>query len=161
MEYMSSEESCDEYVEELYPSGVLSQVQVFRTRGLAWRSSRLLRFYATLDADEAADQTKAANPKPRRQLTRKERHVGPPKDGFVLPPLGVATWMISRRWVKENCETYPDLEEQLKELVQDPIDFDWRSFDALGEESADERPDVPVPHSEAGYPLARPLTPPA
>lgn len=161
---MSSEESCDEFVEPTYPSGVLSNVQVLRVRGLPWRSSRLLRFYATLDAEESAEQMPELSNKPRRPLTRKERCIGPPKDGFIMPPRGVATWMISRRWIRENQDAHPDLEQLLKELVSDPPGFDWETFDALGEESEDELPEVPerfIPRSDTSYSLAHALAPPS
>lgn len=159
---MSSEESCDEYVEPAYPPGALNNVQVLRVRGLPWRSSRLLRFYATLDAEESAEQMLLMSNKSRRPLARKERCIGPPKDGFIMPPQGVACWMISRRWVRENQDAHPDLGQLLKELVSDPPGFDWQSFDALGEESEDESSGVPerfIPRSDTSYSLAHALAP--
>ncbi|KAI0687210.1 hypothetical protein BC835DRAFT_1419924 [Cytidiella melzeri] len=169
---MSSEESCDEYVEEVYPSGLLSKVQVLRIRGMAWRSTRLLRFYALLDAEEEAAaeqmlQQRVSNNKPRRPLARKERCIGPPKDGFVLPPQGVATWMISRRWIKENRDTHPDLEDLLRGLVSDPSGFDWSGFDALGEQSEEEGQEQDaseqqlIPRSDTSSSLAHALPSPA
>lgn len=161
---MSSEESCDEYVEEVSPAGAFARVQVFRTRGLPWRSSRLLRMYAMLDAEEEAEQMVAGNTKPRRSQGRKERCVGPPKDGFILPPNGVSSWMVSRRWIRENRETHPGLEDQLSSLTRDQPGFDWRNFDVLGEESEDdgqEEAEEPfIPRSDTSYSLAHALASP-
>lgn len=123
LECMSSEES-DQDASAPSPG-------MLRTRGFLWRSSRLTRFYGTLDDEEKADKFY----KPKRGLGKKERRTGPPKEGFHLPPKGVATWMISRRWVKASQMQYPDLPEVLAKLVLDPPGFDWNQFDALGEES--------------------------
>jgi hypothetical protein len=126
---MSSEESDfeDDTPGSSRPSGIL------RTRGYSWRSSRLQRFYSTLDDEEKADRSM----KPKRGVGKKERCTGPPKDGFHIPPKGVASWMISRRWINAAQATHPDLTDVLKKIVVDPPGFDWNQFHALGEESED------------------------
>ena len=54
LDCMSSEESGGE---EPAPVGQGAEtVQVFRTRGLAWRSARLLRMYAVLDTQDKLDK---------------------------------------------------------------------------------------------------------
>jgi hypothetical protein len=119
---MSSEES-----ENSSPS------TVFRIRGLAWRSSRLQKFYDGLDEDERLDKVQ----KPKRGVGKKERSRGPNKDGFQLPPKGVASWMISKRWVAASQRMYPDLLQVLKTISTDQPDC-WDHLMALGEESSDE-----------------------
>lgn len=128
VECMSSEESEDELNLTSSHPGLL------RTRGYAWRSTRLIRFYTTLDDEEKVDKST----RPRRGVGRKERCIGPLKEGFYLPPEGVATWMISRRWFHETQKTQPDLPDALKKLVEDPEGFDWGQFHLLGDESEDE-----------------------
>ncbi|KAF5388452.1 hypothetical protein D9615_000536 [Tricholomella constricta] len=124
LECMSSEES--DYDENgTRSSGVL------RTRGFHWRSTRLKRFYGILDDEERADKFLM----PKRGVGRKERCTGPPKEEFLLPPKRVATWMISRQWIKASQMQYPDLPDVLATLVEDPPGFDWDQFVALGEES--------------------------
>lgn len=107
---------------------------IFRTRGYLWRSSRLTRLYYILDDEDKADRLT----KPKRGVGRKERYPGPPKDGFHLPPQGVATWMISKRWIKASRLRYADLPNILNQVVKDPPGFNWDHFDALGDESAEE-----------------------
>ena len=106
---------------------------ILRSQGYAWRSTRLLRFFSALDEEEKAD----ISAKPKRGVGRKERRVGPPKGEFRLPPQGIATWMISRRWYKASLSIYSDLPETLNKLVVDPLGFNWTHFRDLGEESAD------------------------
>lgn len=128
---MSSEESASE--DETGSSSRSSAV--YRIRGLPWRSTRLRNFYATLDEGDQADR----NFRPKRGVGRRERCFGPPKDGFFMPPKGVASWMISRRWLSLLQMTNPELVELLKDLVIDPPGFDWGQFLGLGgEESEDE-----------------------
>ncbi|RDB22541.1 hypothetical protein Hypma_010034 [Hypsizygus marmoreus] len=122
LECMSSEESDQEGPRS---SGML------RTRGYLWRSTRLKRFYSVLDNEEKVDKSS----KPKRGSGKRERCTGPPKEGFHLPPQGVATWMISRQWINATQLQYPDLPDALSKLVLDPPGFDWDQFDALGEES--------------------------
>ncbi|KAG5648929.1 hypothetical protein DXG03_000278 [Asterophora parasitica] len=124
LECMSSEESdCDD--SGTRPSGML------RTRGYQWRSTRLKRFYGILDDGERADKFL----QPKRGVGRKERCTGPPKDEFSLPPKRVATWMVSRRWIKASQVQYPDLPTVLATRIEDPLGFDWDGFNMLGEES--------------------------
>lgn len=156
---MSSEESCDEYSDAPHPSGADVSVPVVRMRGLPWRSVRLLRFYAHLDEDEKVDKTLKSK---RPQARTKERCLGPPKDGFHLPPKGVASWMISQRWFREARDAHPDLGEILKGLVVDPPGFDWEQFHYLGPDSEDEfenRGHEEIPRSEISYSLAHALAP--
>ncbi|KAF8663485.1 hypothetical protein AX16_001053 [Volvariella volvacea WC 439] len=123
---MSSEESDPEYIPSAsHSSGLL------RTRGYLWRSTRLMRFYCILDSEEKASKSG----KPKRGSGKMERCVGPPKDGFHLPPKGVAQWMISRRWLYSAQAAHPDLPSVLGGLVVDPPGFDWQRFELLGNES--------------------------
>ncbi len=134
---MSSEESCDEYSEAVPPVAVLKQVQVLRVRGLPWRSTRLLRFFATLDEEDKVDKST----KPKRGLGRKERCLGPPKEGFFMPPKGVASWMVSRRWVRDMVTSgiRPQLENELRKVVGNHAEIlDWRIFHVLGADSEEE-----------------------
>ena len=88
--------------------------------------------------------------------------LGPPKDGFHLPPKGVSTWMVSRRWIRETRDAHPDLGELLKNLVIDPSGFDWGHFDILGmdsEEELESREHQEIPRSEISYSLAHALAP--
>lgn len=126
---MSSEES-DFEVDPVssQPSAIL------RSRGHAWRSTRLLRLFSVLDEEEKVD----LSTKPKRGVGRKERRIGPPREMFCLPPQGIAPWMISRRWYKASLKTYSDLRETLNKLIIiDSLKFDWTHFHDLGEESAD------------------------
>lgn len=102
-----------------------------RTRGYLWRSTRLLRFYEALDNEAYSER---AN-QPRRGLGRKGRTAGPPKEGRHLPPKGVASWMVSKRWVSANL----DIRDELTQLIQDPAGYDWNQpLNQLGLESDDE-----------------------
>ena len=160
VECMSSEESCDEYSEPAHPSGALTKVQVLRRRGLPWRSFRLMRFYAHLDEEEQVERSF----KLKRGIGRKERCIGPMKDGFYMPPKGVASWMVSQRWIRGMRIAHPDLLELLKDTVVDPPGFDWSKFGGLGEESGEELEEPEpepgyVPRSETSYSLAHALAP--
>lgn len=146
MDCMSSEESASE-----------EGITVFRVRGLPWRSTRLLNFYTTLDEGEQADKVF----RPKRGVGRRERCIGPVKAGFYMPPKGVASWMISRRWLNGLQMTSPDLVEVLKGLVHDPPGFDWGRFIALGgedSEAEDMGQDLPSEIIDFnGIPLGHPL----
>lgn len=124
MECMSSEESDME-------DGARSSTTL-RTRGYAWRSRRLLRLYRILDVEEMSDKST----KPRRGVGKRHRVQGPFKDGDLLPPAGIATWMISRRWVKVTSVSHPDLPEALERLVvaRDAA-HDSARLSVLGEDS--------------------------
>jgi hypothetical protein len=124
---MSSDES-DMESDAAHSSGVL------RTRGCLWRSSRLKKFYFILDDEDKVDRLT----KPKRGVGRKGRYPGPPKDGFHLPPKGVASWMISKRWIKASQMRYTDLSNALKKLVVDPAGFNWDQFDEVGDESGED-----------------------
>ena len=139
LECMSSEDSDQEYNHSTPSNGSLV------TRGYEWRSTRLLRFFAILDEED-----KAMN-KPNRGVGRKERCLGPPKDGFHLPPSGVATWMISRQWTKKSEGQYPDLLEVLSKRVQDVSGFDWNQFHGLGEESDVSDEELQVPDEQDAF----------
>ena len=115
-ECMSSEESDGE--EPAPAGGSAETVQAFRTRGLSWRSARLLRFYAILDNQDRIDKSF----KPKRGVGRRVRREGPPKEGFFLPPKGVARWMVSRKWIREMEAVRPDLADILRELIVEPAE---------------------------------------
>ncbi|KAG2056287.1 hypothetical protein BDR06DRAFT_880491 [Suillus hirtellus] len=129
VECMSSEES-----ETEDDPVVGSRTTSLRVRGLPWRSTRLLRLFDILDNHEKADNSQ----KPRRGVGRKERFRGLPKEGLVLPPKGVATWMISKRWISVMQASHLEVLSSLKDVILDPVGFDWSQFHALGEESEDE-----------------------
>ncbi|KJA29931.1 hypothetical protein HYPSUDRAFT_174932 [Hypholoma sublateritium FD-334 SS-4] len=107
---------------------------ILRTHGYAWRSARLLRFYCILDDEETAE----SSTKPKRGSGKKERRIGPVKDEFILPPQGVATWMVSQRWYKASLNDHPDLPYTLGQLIENPAGFVWTQFPDLGDESTDE-----------------------
>ncbi|KAJ7094619.1 hypothetical protein B0H15DRAFT_969605 [Mycena belliarum] len=135
-ECMSSEES--DFDTDMDISTTPRGSRPLRTRGYAWRSSRLLRFYAILDAEDSAD----ANTRPKRGLGRRERFKGPHKEGLQLPPKGVASWMISRRWL---VTAHPDLGIQLKTIVSDAPGIDWARLSELGGETDDDERTVRQP----------------
>lgn len=128
-ECMSSEES-----ETEGDPVVGSRTTSLRVRGLPWRSTRLLRFFDILDDFDKADSSQ----KPRRGVGRRERFHGLPKEGLILPPKGVATWMISKRWISVMQVSHLEMLSSLKDIVLDPAGFDWSQFHTLGEESEDE-----------------------
>jgi hypothetical protein len=127
VECMSSEES---------DSG--GNENLLHTHGYLWRSRRLLRFYGTLDEENRTD------PKPKRGLGKKGRVVGAPREGFHLPPKGVSSWMISKRWIKESMATYPELLNTLSSIVDDSGVLDWKQFQYLGEDSDTEETNTQV-----------------
>ncbi|KAG0709780.1 hypothetical protein DFH29DRAFT_885778 [Suillus ampliporus] len=129
VECMSSEES--EIDEDL---GDGSRTALLRVRGFPWRSARLQRFFDVLDDLDKADSSQ----KPRRGVGRRERFHGTPKEGLIIPPKGIATWMISKRWISVMQASHLEALSSLKDIVVDPIGFDWGQFHALGEESEDE-----------------------
>ncbi|KAI1795124.1 hypothetical protein LXA43DRAFT_65232 [Ganoderma leucocontextum] len=133
LDCMSSEESEGE--EPAPAGGGAETVQVFRTRGLVWRSARLLRMYALLDTQDKLDKTF----KPKRGVGRRVRREGPAKEGFFLPPKGVVGWMVSQRWIREMEVDRPDLRDILRDIVVDraqPEAEDTRAL--LGPEMSDE-----------------------
>jgi hypothetical protein len=127
---MSSEESddADSQAESSTSAGVL------RIRGLPWRSSRLQRFYGRLDEEERLGRIQ----KSKRGIGKKERCRGPDKEVFCMPPKGVATWMISKRWINVSKRAHPDLPAVLKTMAVDSPDFDGNQLGVLGEDSDDE-----------------------
>ncbi|KAF9247344.1 hypothetical protein BU15DRAFT_84857 [Melanogaster broomeanus] len=126
IECMSSEES---EVEEDSMNG--SRSTLLRLRGFPWRSLRLQRFFDSLDEEDKIDNAQ----RPRRGVGRKERFAGPPKEGFLLPPKGVSSWMISKRWMNVMQTSHAEVLGMLKDLVVDPVGFDWSRFHVLGEEN--------------------------
>ncbi|KAJ7498763.1 hypothetical protein FB451DRAFT_1202938 [Mycena latifolia] len=143
LECMSSEES--DFDTDVDLSATARGSRPLQTRGYAWRSSRLLRFFAVLDVEDSAD----ASTRPKRGLGRRERFTGPHKEGLHLPPKGVASWMISQRWLYTAQAEHPDLGNKLKTLVFDAPGFDWTRFSDLGGETDDEE--------SMGHTLPQPL----
>jgi len=129
LDCMSSEESDDDSKQ-----GATKEKTIV-VRGITWRSSRLLKFYSVLDEDDRLDKSM----KPKRGFGRRVRNEGPPKDNLTLPPKGIASWMISRRWLRDVQMAHPEVLRAMQELVYDPPGFDWTKFDALGYETDDER----------------------
>ncbi|KAJ3739527.1 hypothetical protein DFH05DRAFT_1513690 [Lentinula detonsa] len=119
LECMSSEESDD--------GADASQPKLLYTRGYLWRSSRLLRFFHALDQEDMAA--------PKRGSAKMSRAIGTPKESIGLPPKGVSSWMISRRWVRATQAKQPDLSEALERLVSGPPDLPPETVYQLGEES--------------------------
>jgi hypothetical protein len=133
---MSSEESEDERIDSNSRSA--TTIQIIRIRGLPWRSSRLLKLYSALDEEY---QLRATT---KRGVGKKERRLGPMKDGYlILPPSGVAEWMVSKRWLKRMSAVHKDLEDWMKPLLVNS-DFDWKNFPDLGEESEVEDMHPPI-----------------
>jgi hypothetical protein len=128
LDCMSSEDSEDESASSPKSNGIL------RTHGYAWRSTRLNRFYCILDDEERVDKST----KPKRGVGKKDRCTGSLKEGFHLPPQGVATWMISRKWINTVRREMSELPELLSKLTIDPPGFDWEGFEGLGAESDEE-----------------------
>ena len=132
VECMSSEESDGEE-----PDAAGEMMQVFRTRGLPWRSSRLRKFYASLDDHGEL------NGKPRRGVGRRTRREGPPKDGLSVPPKGVSSWMISKRWQEEvEAAGRLDIMGALREHVVDATEAELNMVqELLGAEGSDDEQD--------------------
>ncbi|KAF9268123.1 hypothetical protein L218DRAFT_854149 [Marasmius fiardii PR-910] len=126
LECMSSEES------DVDPD---SQSKHLVSRGIAWRSRRLVKFYQALDAE---DKVSGPSAKQKRGMGKYDRAVGPPKEGFQLPPKGVAMWMISQRWLIEGQVDHPDLSQVVQKLVEESPDFDWHTLGEVGEASDEE-----------------------
>ena len=125
-------------------------LSVFRTRGYAWRSKRLLRFYDILDEEvENPDTNPTSTLKRRRGMGKRERRTGPVREAFSLPPEGVSSWMLSKRWYRESKVKYPDFEALMSKLivsVRENADAGtalsegsstWLRFRELGDESED------------------------
>lgn len=124
LDCMSSEESDQEQSSE----GLSLHV-----RPLPWRSTRLVRFYQTLDEEHLSTN------KPKGGAGKKEKVMGPMKEGYlILPPKGVSYWMVSKRWLRSMRAVHKDLEDWLKPLLVDPPGFDWGACTELGEETDDE-----------------------
>lgn len=129
LECMSSEES---EIEEDPTSG--TRTVVLRVRGCPWRSLRLQHFFDLLDKEDKV----ATAQKPRRGVGRKERYRGPPKEGFLLPPKGVASWMISKRWMVMIQASHSEVIDGLKDVIVDTDGFDWNQVPQMSVESDDE-----------------------
>ena len=125
-------------------------LSVFRTRGYAWRSKRLLRFYDILDEEVENPETNPTSTlKRRRGVGRRERRSGPVKEAFSLPPEGVLSWMLSKRWYRESKVKYPDFEALMGKLIASVRENSnagtapsegssaWLGFRELGDESED------------------------
>ncbi|KAJ2916450.1 hypothetical protein MD484_g3981, partial [Candolleomyces efflorescens] len=147
MECMSSEESD-------FEDGIRS-TDTLRTRGYAWRSKRLLHFYYVLDQEDMSDKSS----RPKRGVGKRGRIQGPPKDLDLLPPKGVSTWMISRRWLRATRRRHPGVLDTLEELVDDSVQFEWGRFHVLGEETEGSDTDAPVNDSgpQPGHQFPPPL----
>lgn len=118
---MSSEESDDADV---------SKHTTLYTRGYLWRSSRLLHFFHALDQEDMAV--------PKRGSAKMNRAIGTPKESIGLPPKGVSSWMISRRWIRATQVKQPDLSEALERLVCGSPNLPPETVFQLGEESEEE-----------------------
>jgi hypothetical protein len=129
LDCMSSEESDDDSKQSA------TKEKAIVVRGITWRSNRLLKFYSILDEDDRLDKST----KPKRGFGRRDRNEGPPKVNLTFPPKGIASWMISRRWLRDVQTAHPEVLRAVQELVYDHSGFDWTKFDALGYETDDER----------------------
>jgi len=133
LECMSSEESEDGSVSGDQPqprsSGRAPKSAIIRVRGLGWRSSRLVKFFHILD--EAGQNDPALSSTLPRGDKGKQKMTGETKDrnragAFVLPPKGISSWMISRRWVRRANLVHGDLGSTLRGLIIEHPGFDWR-----------------------------------
>ncbi|KAI6003721.1 hypothetical protein EDD15DRAFT_2219720 [Pisolithus albus] len=129
LDCMSSEES---EVEEDPATG--TRTVVLRIRGCPWRSLRLQRFFDILDREDKV----ASAQKPRRGVGRKERYRGPSKERFLLPPKGVASWMVSKRWMMMIQASHSEVLDKLKDVIVDTDGFDWNQVPHMLVESDDE-----------------------
>ncbi|KAL4076114.1 hypothetical protein V8B97DRAFT_1924192 [Scleroderma yunnanense] len=129
LECMSSEES---EVEEDPTSE--TRTVMFRVRGYQWRSLRLQHFFDALDREER----EANAQRPRRGVGRKERYRGPTKEGVLLPPKGVASWMISKRWMTMIQASHPEVHDMLKDIIVDTEALDWNQVPLMSVESDEE-----------------------
>ncbi|THG95155.1 hypothetical protein EW145_g8013, partial [Phellinidium pouzarii] len=124
MECMSSEESSEEEGEEPVDASSdeerHARLKFLRIRYLAWRSLRLTRLFQAIDMREEEDRSA----KPKRGVGRKDRRVGPPKDGNPLPPPGVAQWMVSKKWQREARRANPRIAAILEEIMQPDVGDD-------------------------------------
>ena len=133
LECMSSEESEDSSDSGSQPqsrsSGRAPKSAVIRVRGLGWRSSRLVNLFRILD--EAGQNDPALSSTLPRGDKGKQKTTGETKDtnkvgAFVLPPKGVSSWMISRKWIRRASLVHRDLESLLRGLIVEHPGFDWR-----------------------------------
>lgn len=161
LECMSSEESGEDELEPSTDTDDRQTVQFLCIRPLPWRAERLQRFYAVLDEQQREDVSQ----KPKRGVGRKERRLGGHKEGLLIPPDGVASWMLSKRWIRTLQMTRPDLVDQVRLRIRDLPGFDWSECFALGAESDDEGrltevvPQGHIPYSNASYSLGHALDP--
>ena len=135
-ECMSSEESDGEEPDpECSEDHDGSPVQVLRTRGPPWRSARLCRFYMILDEHVRLERSGKA----RRGPSRRIRREGPPKDGLILPPKGVARWMVSKRWLQEaEALGRIHVAEILRDHIVDPTEAEMvAAREMLGPDDSD------------------------
>ncbi|VDB90152.1 unnamed protein product [Peniophora sp. CBMAI 1063] len=102
-------------------------------RGRPWRSSRLLRFYGALDAEDH----RYVDMRPRRGVGRRLRKEGEPREK-ALPPSGVSRWMVSRRWMARMQREDPLALEALEFADDEADNADWSRYEMLGYESEDE-----------------------
>lgn len=131
LDCMSSEESSEEFIDSPSDPAAQEKVQVLIVRDVPWRSTRMQKFFGFLDEEQRINRSM----QPKRGSGRKTRRQGPPKDGFYMPPSGVASWMISKRWLRNMQANHPELLELLPAIVVDPEGFDWSKFVAFGPES--------------------------
>lgn len=125
IECMSSEESEEE------EDAAGTRTTFFRIRGFPWRSVRLQRFFDALDEEDKAENAQ----RPRRGVGRRDRFRGAAKEGMLVPPKGVASWMISKRWMRVMAASHGEVVGMVREVVVDPAGFDWGQCAALGEDS--------------------------
>jgi len=134
LECMSSEESEDGSVprDQLQPrsSGRAPKSAILRVRGLGWRSSRLVTLFHILDEtgqnDPALSSTLPRGDKGKQKMTGETKDTN--KAGtLVLPPKGVSTWMISRRWLRRASIVHGNLGSLLGGLIVEHPGFDWRA----------------------------------
>ncbi|KAF5322294.1 hypothetical protein D9619_000507 [Psilocybe cf. subviscida] len=148
--------SSDESDVEVDPATQV-KVDICRSRGPAWRSGRLVNFYKVLEDNKVVDP----NVRPKGGVGKKRpRRAGPPKAEFILPPKGVAPWMVSRRWVEKARKTYADLDSVLGKLVADEYVLDGEMYEELGDESevddggeAEMETDVPPVQDQPQLPI--------
>ena len=90
-------------------------------RGCPWHSLRLQHFFDALDREEREISAQ----KSQRDVGRIERYRGPAKEGIVLAPKGVASWMVSKRWMAMVQQSHSEVQDMLKDLIVDADAFGW------------------------------------
>jgi hypothetical protein len=151
MRCISSDESNSDAENCVSEADADARTAAFISHPPPWRSRRLGQLYKTLD--EAATLNDKSSRTRARGAGRRSRVAGAPRQapatsshGVVLPPAGLPSWMISKRWRKDASGRLKNAGRLLGAILQDrKDDFDWQTFDLLGSESESESEDASQP----------------